>query len=110
EFYAVDLTSGKMVYRKTLPLDGLMHYNAVPVAASVTLVGKHLMVCDNQGTTLVLEPGPTYKLVSRNVIATQLDRRWPIPAQETRCDGGRGVGGDGFYGGGERFWYCISRE
>lgn len=110
EFYAVDLTSGKMLYRKVLPLSGLMHYNAVPVAASVTLVGKHLLVCDNQGTTVVLEPGPTYKLVARNVIATQLDRRVPIPAQETLAYAPPVVVGDCIYLRGERYLYCVGND
>jgi hypothetical protein len=108
--YASDLATGKMLYRKEMDLEGLMHYNAVPVAASPTLVGKHVLVSDNQGTTLVLEPGRSYKAVARNRIATQLDRRWPIPAQETLAyapplaDGGR------LYIRGEAYLYCVGEK
>jgi outer membrane protein assembly factor BamB len=105
--YAVDLSTGRMVYRHEMDLEGLTHYNAVAVAASPTLVGKHILVSDNQGTTLVLEPGTLYRAVARNRIATQLDRPWPVPAQETLtyapplADGGR------LYFRGERYLYCV---
>src|SRR5206468_2315105 len=72
-FYVTDLKSGKLLYPQEMDLAGLTHYNAVAVAASPTLIGKHILVSDNQGTTLVLETGPKYKVVARNRIATQLD-------------------------------------
>ena len=108
--YAVELPSGKLLYRKALDLEGLTHYNAVAVAASPTLVGKHVLVPDNQGTTLVLEPGPEFRAVARNRIATQLDRPWPVPAQETLtyapplADGGR------LYLRGEAYLYCVGEK
>src|SRR5262245_65640238 len=99
-----------MLYRREMDLEGFRHYNSVAVAASPTLVGKHVLVCDNQGTTLVLEPGPAYKVAARNRIATQLDRAWPVPAQETLtyapplADGGR------LYLRGEAYLYCIGTK
>jgi outer membrane protein assembly factor BamB len=108
--YAVELSTGKMLYRQALDLEGLTHYNAVAVAASPTLAGQHILVSDNQGTTLVLEPGKGFKAVARNRIATQLDRPWPIPAQETLtyapplADGGR------LYFRGEAYLYCVGER
>ncbi len=108
--YVVDVATGKMQYRQETELEGFTHYNAVAVAASPTLVGKHLLICDNQGTTLVLETGPKYKVVARNRIATVLDRAWPIPSQETLtysppiADGGR------LYLRGEAYLYCIGEK
>jgi outer membrane protein assembly factor BamB len=108
--YAVELSTGKMLYRQEMDLDGFSHYNAVAVAASPTLVGRHILVCDNQGTTLVLKPGASYKAVARNRIATQLDRSWPVPAQETLtyapplADGGR------LYFRGEAYLYCVGEK
>lgn len=105
--YVVDLKTGKLHYRRDLELEGFTHYNAVAVAASNTLIGKHVLISDNQGTTLVLEPGPAYKVAARNRIATVLERRWPLPSQETLCyapalaDGGR------LYLRGESYLYCI---
>ena len=60
-----------------------MYYNAVPVAASPTLIGDRLVVLDNQGTAVILAPGREFKLLGRNRIETRLERVWPLPAQET---------------------------
>jgi outer membrane protein assembly factor BamB len=108
--YVVDLSTGKMIYRQEVPLDGLTHYNAVAVAASPTLVGKHILVCDNQGTTLVIDPGRSYREVAKNKIATVLDRRWPIPAQETLTYAPPLADGDRLYLRGERYLYCIGEK
>lgn len=108
--YATDLKTGKMLYRQLLDLDGLMHYNAVPVAASPTLIGGNVVVLDNQGTALVIKAGPKFEQVSRNRIATQLARRWAIPAQETACYAPPIVDGDRFFLRGEAYLYCIGAE
>lgn len=109
-FYAVDLKNKKMLYWQETELRGLFTYNALPVAASVTLVGKHLMICDNQGTTLVLKPGPTFQQVGKNRISTQLDRYWPMPAQETLSYAPPVVDGNRLYLRGERYLYCIGEK
>jgi hypothetical protein len=108
--YVNDLKSGKLIYRQDMDLHGLTHYNAVAVAASPTLVGKHVFVSDNQGTTLVLEPGRKHKVFARNRIATQLDRRWPIPAQETIGYAPPVTDGKRLYVRGEAYLYCIGIE
>jgi hypothetical protein len=105
--YAIDLASGRMLYRKELELSGLMNYNAVPVAASPTLIGNHVLVCDNQGTTLVLEPGREFKVIARNRIATQLERTWPVPAQETLAYAPPITDGKRLYLRGEAYLYCV---
>jgi outer membrane protein assembly factor BamB len=108
--YATDLKSGKMLYRQDLDLDGLMHYNAVPVAASPTLIGKNIVVLDNQGTAVVVKPGPTFQQVARNRLATQLERRHAIPAQETACYAPPIVDGDRIFLRGEAYLYCIGAK
>ena len=108
--YAVDLKTKRMVYCKETELRGLMHYNAVPVAASPTLVGKHIVVQDNQGTALVLEPGRAFRQRGKNRIATQLDRWWPIPAQETLSYAPPVLDGNRLYLRGERYLYCIGEK
>jgi hypothetical protein len=108
--YVIDLAGRRMAYRRELDLHGLTHYNAVAVAASPTLVGKHLMVMDNQGTTLVLQPGREFQVVAQNRIATQLDRPWPIPAQETLCYAPPLPDGNRLYLRGERYLYCIGEK
>jgi len=108
--YVADLATGEMLYRQPLAIEGLMHYNAVPVAASPTLIGPHVYVADNQGTMLVLEPGRTFRQLARNRIATQLDRIWPIPAQETLAYAPPIVDGHRLYLRGERYLYCIGEQ
>lgn len=68
------------------------------------------MILDNQGTALVLTTGPEPKLVHRNVIATQLDRTLPLPAQEILSYAPPIVGNGRIYLRGERiFLYCIGK-
>jgi hypothetical protein len=105
-----DVRSGKTVYYRPMDMHGFMHYNSVPLAASPTLVGENIVVLDNQGTALVLQPGPTYKVVARNRIATQLDRRWPIPAQETLAYAPPLADGPRLYLRGEAYLYCIGER
>jgi hypothetical protein len=108
--YAFDLKAKKMAYHHDTELAGLFHYNAVPVAASPTLIGKHIVIQDNQGVALVLEPGRTFKQVGKNHVATQFDRYWPIPAQETIGYSPPVPDGERLYLRGERFLYCIGEK
>lgn len=108
--FVMDQEAKKTIYWKDTEMLGLFHYNSVPVAASPALLGNHIFLMDNQGTTVIVAPGPEFKQVARNRIATQLDRRWPMPAQETIAyappvpDGGR------FYLRGERYLYCVGEK
>jgi outer membrane protein assembly factor BamB len=106
-FYVFDLKTKQLCYHRATELRGLFHYNALPVAASPTLVGKHIIIQDNQGTALVLRPGRTFRPVAKNRLATQLDRYWPIPAQETIGYSPPVPDGRRMYIRGERYLYCI---
>lgn len=108
--YAADLKTGKPLYRQELDLAGFTHYNSVAVAASPTLIGEHIFVLDNQGTALVLEPGDKFKQVARNVIATQVERQWPLPPQETLSYAPPVVDGNRIYLRGEAYLYCIGEK
>ena len=108
--YAVDLETGKTLYRQETGFDELHHYNAIGVAASPTLIGKNIVVMDNQGSALVFQPGRTFKKVAMNRIETALRRDWPIPPQETLSNGPPVADGDRLYIRGEQYLYCIGRE
>jgi outer membrane protein assembly factor BamB len=108
--YVFDLKARKTLYSHDTELNGLFHYNAVPVAASPALIGKHLVIQDNQGTALVLEPGRTFRQVRKNHIGTQLDRWWPVPAQETIGYSPPVPDGNRLYLRGERYLYCIGER
>ena len=86
-----------------------MHYNAVPVAASPTLIGDKILVMDNQGTTVVLGPGRTFKELGRNRIEPRLERVCPLPAQETLTYAPPIADADCLYLRGERYLYCIGQ-
>ena len=108
--YCFDLKTKKMPFHHDTELSGLFHYNAVPVAASPTLLGKQLVIQDNQGVALVLEPGREFKQVRKNHIATVLDRWWPVPAQETIGYSPPIADGNRLYIRGERYLYCIGEK
>src|SRR5262249_29148651 len=67
-FYVIDLKAKKLLSSRDTGLRGVFHYNALPLAASATLVGKHIVIQDNQGTALVLEAGPRYRVVRKTRI------------------------------------------
>ncbi|OAI42297.1 hypothetical protein AYO40_00195 [Planctomycetaceae bacterium SCGC AG-212-D15] len=109
-FYVYDLKAKDFLYQKDTGLRGLFHYNAVPMTASPTLVGKHIVIQSNQGEALVLEQGREYRVVGKNHIATQLDRYWPMPGQETISYTPPVADGRRLYIRGERYLYCIAAK
>ncbi len=106
-FYAVDLESGKTLYRKDVGFDELHHYNAIGVGASATLGGRWIYVVDNQGSCAVLEPGRRLKQIALNRIETIIQRDWPIPPQEILANGAPVFDGKSLYLRGEQYLYCI---
>jgi hypothetical protein len=108
--YIVDLKSKQTLIRQDLDFGGLMHYNAVPVAASPTLIGKYICLQNNQGEAIMIEPGRTFKPVAKNVIATQLPRVWATPPQETLSYAPPITDGQHIYLRGEQYLYCIGTK
>jgi outer membrane protein assembly factor BamB len=108
--YAYDLKARELLYHHDTELGGLFHYNAIPVAASPTLIGNRIVIQDNQGTSLVLEPGRTFRQVGKNRLGTLLDRWWPVPAQETVGYSPPVPDGNRLYIRGERYLYCIGEK
>src|SRR5687768_8226267 len=66
----VEAATGRRVYAH--PMDSLnprlTWVFVVGICSSTTLGGKHIFVRDDQGQTLVLEPGPVYKELSKNLL------------------------------------------
>ena len=58
----------------------------------------------------MLEPGRDFRQVAKNRIATQLDRYWPVPAQETVGYAPPVPDGNRMYIRGERYLYCIGER
>ncbi len=103
----VDLKTKKTLARKELLPNGDANYVAMPVAASCTLIGKHVVVMDNQGHAVVLEPGGQCKEVARNRIAMQVQREWATTTQEYTAYAPPVADGNRIYIRGERHLYCI---
>ena len=71
-----DAGSGEVVYRKVTPLEPRTHYwDWAGCAASPTLAGKYIYLMDNQGHTIIIEPGKTYKEIARNSLQDSRDGR-----------------------------------
>ena len=109
-YCVVDLATGKTLAYKDLDaeLKGEVNYNSIRIAASPTLVGKNIILMDNQGHSIAVEPGSECKIVARNFLGTQIQRDWPMTTQEyvgytpPVADGAR------LYIRGERYLYCIA--
>jgi outer membrane protein assembly factor BamB len=67
----LDAETGALVYEKQLPLTLHKEYVFYPgYSASPALAGKYIYILDNQGGTLVLQPGREYKEIAINRIET----------------------------------------
>ena len=106
-YYVVDLKTKKTLALEELLSDGDVGINAMPVAASCTLVGKHIVAIDNQGHAVVLDPGGECRKVARNRIAMQIQRDWAVTTQEYTTYAPPVADGNRMYVRGERHLYCI---
>lgn len=60
---------GKEAYRKQLNSRSRFAYVSMPgVVGSPAIAGKYIYIMDDYATTFVLEPGPAFKQVSRNLL------------------------------------------
>jgi hypothetical protein len=101
-----DAATGQVAYRKVLPLHPKTEYwNWAGCSASPTLAGKYIYLMDNQGTTIVIEPGRKYKQVATNVIEQlskdgKQDQNLATPFFE----------GSRMYYRAQGFLYCIGKK
>ncbi len=66
----LDVERGQVVYQRQLDLEIFMPYSGVLLLkggaqSSPTLAGKYIYIFGNQGTTLILEPGRSFKQVAK---------------------------------------------
>ena len=79
----------------------------MPVAASCTLIGKHVMVMDNQGHSVVLEPGGQVQGSCPQPHRHAGAARWATTTQEYTAYAPPVADGNRLYIRGERHLYCI---
>lgn len=108
----IDAAKGEVVYQRMLDLSPLMYHSGAIVRAgcsgSPTLGGKYIYISDDQGTTLVIEPGRTFKQVARNRIEQLYFRYGP---ERNECSISNPVfSGDKLYYRGEINLYCIGQK
>jgi len=108
--HVIDVKAKALAYAQPLDLKPMFHYNSCGVASSPTLGGKHIFAMDNQGNTVVFEPGRQFKQVARNQIQTQVARDFPLNPQETIAYGCPVFEGNRLYIRGERHLYCIGEK
>ncbi len=69
-----DAATGETVYRKVLPMKARTHYwDWAGASTSPTLAGKNIYLMDNQGTTVIIQPGRQYKELAVNLIEESKD-------------------------------------
>jgi outer membrane protein assembly factor BamB len=69
-----DAATGELVYRKVLPMKPKTEYwGWAGASASPTQAGKNIYLMDNQGLTIVLQPGRQYKELAQNVLEESKD-------------------------------------
>jgi len=103
----IDARTGKRVYARAMDAlnPRLMWVFVVGICSSTTLGGKYIFVRDDQGQTLVLEPGPQYKELGKNLLVEYNNEGIQPEAQSN------------FYFEGQRiyfrtrgFMYCIGKK
>jgi outer membrane protein assembly factor BamB len=104
----IDSATGEIVYQKLLDLSPMMvHGGIVRAGCSVspTLAGKYIYIWDNQGSTLIIEPGRQFKPVGRNRLENLWFRYGP---ERNECTTSNPVfSGNRLYYRGEVNLYCI---
>ena len=113
KLYVFDIERAALLYSQDLEITtktgpgGGRPYDC-GVSASPVLGGKHIFITGNEGSTVVIEPGRTFKMVARNSIARihQLRYSWKTDFQESTISSAFLDGKQLFYRA-ERFLYCI---
>jgi hypothetical protein len=103
----IEARSGQRVYAK--PLDSLnprlTWVFAVGICSSTALGGRHLFVHDDQGQTLVLEPGPQYQEIAKNLLVEYNNEGTQPETQSNFFFEGQRI-----YFRTRGFLYCIGQE
>jgi outer membrane protein assembly factor BamB len=108
---AVDIAARKALYRQYL--DGYNRYNRYMygVAASPALGGKYIYITDDAGFTHILEPGPVFKEVARNVLENlHLTGHGGNPCKQESFYTSPFFEGQFMYLRGEEYLYCIGGD
>ena len=105
---AVDTLAKKALYRQYL--DGYNRYNRYlyGVAASPALAGKNIYITDDAGYTHIIQPGPQFKELGRNILENiHLSGLGGNPCKQESFYTSPCFEGKAMYLRGEEYLYCI---
>jgi hypothetical protein len=108
---AIDMKAQKSLYRRWL--DGYNRYNRYlyGVSASPALAGGHIYVADDAGYTHIIEPGPEFKEVGKNVVENlYLSGVGGNPCKQESFYTSPYFAGSAMYLRGEAYLYCIEEK
>ena len=103
----IDARTGNRVYAQAMDSlhPRLTWVFVVGICSSTSLGGKYIFVRDDQGQTLVLEPGPQYKELAKNLLVEYNKEGTQPEAQSNFFFEGQRI-----YFRTRGFMYCISEE
>lgn len=107
----IDAAKGEVVYQKLLDVSPIMNHSGTIIRAgcssSPTLGGKHIYIWDDQGSTVVIEPGRAFKQVARN----RIEQPWfRYGAERNECTISNPIfSGNRIFYRGEVNLYCIGQ-
>jgi hypothetical protein len=109
----IDAAKGEVVYQKILDLSPLMNHSGSGIiragcCSSPTLGGKNIYVWDDQGSTVVIEPGRVFKQLARNRVELVF-YTWG-PARNEGTTSNPVFSGNRLYYRGEANLYCIGEQ
>jgi outer membrane protein assembly factor BamB len=108
----VDIAGGQVLYQKLLDVSLDNHHNmkaARGLGSSPALAGKYIFVFGNQGTSVVLEAGRTFKQVAKNRLENSIGRDEWWGHQESTISSPV-FDGERLYYRGEASLYCIGAK
>ena len=108
---AVDVQSQKGLYQRWL--DGYNRFNryVYGVTASPTSAGKYIYIVDDAGYTHLIQPGPQFKEIGKNVVENlHFSGLGGNPCHQESFYTSLYVGGTRMYLRGEDFLYCIEEK
>ena len=101
-----EAATGAVVYHKALPMKPRTQYwNWAGASSSPALAGKYISLMDNQGVTVIIEPGRQYKEVARNVIEESTDGKEQVQNLATPI-----FEGTRMYYHSPEFLFCIAEK
>jgi outer membrane protein assembly factor BamB len=108
---AVDMQAQRSLYREWLEGYNRYHRYLYGIAASPTLAGKQIYITDDAGYTHLIEPGPTFKELGRNILENlYFSGVGGNPCRQESFYTAPYFDGSAMYLRGEEYLYCLQEK